>query len=538
MNADFEKLQISSALSATYDRVLRQFDDEHVNFRIWAKDATLFSLDKKPLMFDWLNEPEDMLNNVKSLHDLKNHLFEFIVLLGMGGSSLSARVFQDILAKNTAAHFFVVDTIHPDAMAELLKKIDVKRTLFIVASKSGTTLEPMLLYRYFLSVLDEKNVSDPYAHFLAITDPVTDLEQESSEHGFLKGPFGKPGIGGRYSALSCFGIFPALLMNVDVKTLLTSAVDEMHRLGPSVLARHNEAAQLAAFFAASFEQGHDKLFMHFSQHLYPLASWLEQLIAESLGKRGQGLVPIVAENYHDHPTALHLFLGFSDELLSLHKIKKNFSRDTPLYRMTIDNPYELSSLMFRMQMAVTFFAAARKINPFDQPDVERSKVRTKEIIDDTEKIALLKSSFIQQKNLSLSENTSDFLSHVKADDYLAILSFLDETQENTTKLEHLKNLLSKKTQVPVMVQTGPRYLHSTGQLFKGGKNNGHFLMITGPYVNDFTTSINDLKFSHVHKSQALGDFLTLKELHRRVLYVDMHHMGLGFKELHEEIARV
>lgn len=537
-------VQLFGELGTLFSDTLARFDQDHIIFRLWAKDSSIFTGHDEASMLDWLNEPAEIQISLPALKAIKNdissHNFSATVLLGMGGSSLSPKVFQAMLAPESTESFYVLDTIHPDAIARLSRGIDLKKTLFIVASKSGSTLEPNLLYRYFLSRLIEEGAQDPYQHFMAITDPVTSLEQESMENGFLKGPFGKPGIGGRYSGLSPFGILPAWLMGIDVERLLKNAVAMEHATGPSVLAQHNPAGPLGAFLATCVAHAKDQLLIHLSPALASFGMWLEQLIAESLGKNGTGIVPIIADADDDSPSiaSAHIVIGLASELSAMPALKRDHEKDAAIFRITINDEYEVGALMFRFQMAVALTASVLKINPFNQPDVEKSKLRAKEIIAKIMNgIAPIEEAPpFDLGNLEIFGDLAGFFAHVGRTDYCAVLSYLDETWDHVLKLKTLKSAIAQKTQSATMLQTGPRYLHSTGQLFKGGKNNGHFLVITGPYAEDRPSGMGVLSLGDVHLSQALGDILALRESGRRVLHIRLKDITFGLHDLIKVIS--
>lgn len=514
----------------SFQEILTWFDENHINFRLWARDSHVFSGNNESAMLDWLDEPQDMYNNLGSLLDIKDRIerqdFSFTVLLGMGGSSLSARVFQEILAPHTINNFFIVDTIHPHAIARLEKLLDLKKTLFIVSSKSGSTIEPNLLYHYFYDRLTKAGVSDPYVHFMAITDPISPLEQESQECGFLSGPFGKPGIGGRYSGLSPFGVMPALLMDIDVKPLLLKAIEMARSLGPSICVNDNEASSLAAFMAACKKNYRDQLIIHLSPSLRPFGMWLEQLVAESLGKDDDGLVPIVAYGGISFtPAHMHVLIELDGEPIVTNELK-----DEPVFRMSIKDQNYLGALMFYWQMATALFASVFKLNPFDQPDVERSKTLAKELL--MKGVPETQDHALKRKGLDLDQDKlGSFLMKIKPDDYLVLVSYLDETEESTDRLNELRAALQKSLEVPILVQVGPRYLHSTGQLFKGGRNNGHFLLLTAPYLEDRSSALDHHMFSDVHLSQALSDLMALKEKHRQTHYIHLNDEARGLTQL-------
>lgn len=517
-------------ISSGFHHILSDFDHKHFIVRLWAKDKTLFSA-KEEVMLEWLDEPMFWAKNLGKLSQIKenilSHDFSSIVLLGMGGSSLAPLVFKNILADGKRP-FFVLDTIHPDVVSRLEAKLDLAKTLFIVASKSGTTLESNLLYQYFLHRLKDSGIDDCYRHFMAITDPTTSLEQESVECGFLQGAFGNPGIGGRYSAFSAFGLVPALLMDLDGKKLLDRALSMAESCAPALQAAEQDGAKFAAFLAANALAKKDRLFIHLSPALKSLGWWAEQLIAESLGKQGKGLVPIIA----DHETksmanSCHVIIGFAHE----QDLLRNQECAEPLVRITLGDAYDIAATMYLFEVATALAGAALALNPFDQPDVEKSKKLTKGMIDQLRSKTSRPSLKDNVPDLN-KPNISHFLSSVSRDDYVAILSYLDDNEKNAASLNQLATSIEDKLSVPVIVQIGPRYLHSTGQLFKGGRNNGHFLIVTGPYKAELPSNVPEVLLSDIHKSQALGDAMALQDCGRHVLHVDFEDYEPDLKLLY------
>jgi transaldolase/glucose-6-phosphate isomerase len=460
--------------------------DEQVMFRLWAKDFTLFG--KNP-MLDWLTEPEYILNNLASLEKISQQArarFSHVLLLGMGGSSAAAKMFKEILAPQS--NFYVLDTIHPTVVHDVENKIDLEKTLIIVASKSGSTMEPWLLYQHFLNRL-KSITSDPYSHFMAITDPISPLEQESVEKGFLHAPLGKPGIGGRYSGLSVFGILPALLMGIDVKPLLNSAVLMSKNTSFSIRPYENPAVNLAEILADHDQQN---LFIYLSKSLSPMRPWIEQLLAESLGKNGHGVIPIVVDDLKIPCTLSFILDGEPEPDSSLN--------------ITLSSVFEIGGIMFILQMATALGGFLIGVDPFDQPDVERSKKLTKEIMKNFSNVVK------EPKNFDLNNFKP------KEGDYCAILSYLANESKELLKL---KEALDARFLNAVILEEGPSYLHSTGQLYKGGPKKGHFLLLTGSYKNDYENALGDLSMAEVHLSEALGDLEAMKESGQKISHVHL-----------------
>lgn len=469
--------------------------DEKLIFRLWAKDRALFT--NKP-MLDWLDEPENILKSLPTFTQVAGSArarFQTIILLGMGGSSASVKMFKEMFAPK--ASFYILDTINPDDVERVEKKADLKKTLFIVASKSGSTMEPWLLYQHFLKKLESK-VSDPFSHFMAITDPISALEQESVEKGFLHAPLGRPGIGGRYSGLSVFGMLPALMMGIDIKTILDSAILMAKKTSFSVNVDDNPSVSLAKVIAAHDQKN---LFIYISKNLWPMKQWLEQLIAESLGKDGRGMVPIIT----DDAKKAAICLGLTKELVATNALN-----------IAIDEKDHIGGLMFCWQMAVALAGIMLNIDPFDQPDVERSKVLTKEIIAD-----LKNGQKIDQDKPDFENADFKIYGHIKPEQtgYFAVLSYLSEDERTQEELLNIKEALPIKD--AVIIEQGPCYLHSTGQLFKGGINSGQFLMLTYDPSADFLNADGHLSMAQIHLSEALGDLKALLEKGRKVVRIHL-----------------
>ncbi len=526
-----------------FDDMLAWSKRESISFRLWAKDPTIFG-QTQPLMMDWLDEPREILSQIeewkKRVAELKND-FTTVVLLGMGGSSLAVKVFQEILGTKSSLNFFVLDTIHPDAIEKIEDNIDLRRSLFIVASKSGSTLEPNLLYRHFWQSL-EKQGEEPAQHFIAITDPETSLAKEALEKNFLVLAKGNAWIGGRYSALSIFGILPAFFLGIDAELLLKRAVVMANNCGPSIPEEHNPAFLLGLFLGTNAILGRDQLAFHFSKSLQPFGMWLEQLIAESLGKDEGGIVPLIdgSAEYLAFPKAMHCIIELADEPIDA-KLKEKIKNSGLSYvQLDLASRDDLGAEMFRWEVAVSLAATLLKSNPFDQPDVEKSKQGASKIL------ALMKNgqfSFpkhpcYSSESLEIFDEGSDketinilarFFSAIKKGDYCAVLSYLDENEENSALLKAFKQQIVQRA-VPTLLQSGPRYLHSTGQLFKGGKNNGHFILITGPYAKKIMSQ-GGLIFGDIHLSQALGDYQAMLDQKRHILHIHLKDISMGFREL-------
>ena len=474
-------------------------------------------------MLGWLDSPSKELKKLPELIKIKDSLkklnFENLVLLGMGGSSIGPKVFKAILAPENS-NFYILDSTHPSDIKKIEDKINIAKTLFIVASKSGSTLEPNILYKYFWHELEKLNILEPAKHFMAITDPITHLEQESQEQGFLQGPFGDPDIGGRYSALSAFGLMPALLMNINTKELLERALVMSNNCRDENI-NINLGAQLGLFLAEQVNNNRDQLVFYFSPKIKSFGWWLEQLIAESLGKNNSGIVPIInPDTYINSHKDVSCFISLGDE-----EITNNIN--TPVINIKINNILELGAEMFRWQFATSIIGALLELNPFDQPDVEKSKIQAKNILEEMRKDPNKK----LHNNIFDQKEFIEFLTQAQNKSYLAILSYLEDNQENNIYLKNLSNALAYKLKLPVLIQRGPSYLHSTGQLFKGGKNDGCFLLLSNSYPVDLPSFYAGLGFKDINISQALGDNQAMKDAHRQIMHIALKDAPVGFKEI-------
>lgn len=482
---------------------------------MWAKDENLFNY--KNLMLDWLFEPKNIIEQLPVLNEKTNktlqHNFSHIVLLGMGGSSLAPYVFNEIFPKKSNyPQFLVLDSIHPCEVSNIEKQIDLSTTLFIVSSKSGNTLEPLILYEYFLQQLKLIKVQDPYRHFIAITDPISNLEKEAVEEGFLETFFGNPNIGGRFSASSVFGVIPLLLMGQDAVSLLNNTVKMTDECAPSMLAKDNKGFLLGAFLAANILHKKDKLKIYLSKSLSSFGLWLEQLLAESLGKNKTGIIPIISSSYDAKEDAVHCFI----ELMQDETKMPLYTDNDSVIKLVLDDTDDIMAQMFLWEVAVSVVGMVLKINPFDQPDVELSKVLAKKALLHQEKPTPLIVTNNANIYFSQAKNILDFLDNIKAIDYCALLSFLPSSAHKN--LLDLANIISQKTSY-IIIQTGPRYLHSTGQLFKGGADNSHFIIITGPYEEDKHTK--SISFKKAHYAQAVGDFMALSQRGKSVMWIEL-----------------
>ena len=434
--------------------------------RIWERDPSVWTGGDEASWLGWLDEPIRMLERVDTLNEFAAAAdYDAVVLLGMGGSSLAPEVMRRSFE---AGAFHVLDTTHPAAVRRLEEQLDLARTLFVVSSKSGSTLETRSHADYFWERTGRNG-----QRFGAVTDPGSELERVASERGFLEVFAGEPTIGGRYSALSMFGIVPAVLMGIDIRRLLERA-EEMREA--CRLAEGNPGLELGEALGEGWREGRDKVLV--SPNTGGFGLWVEQLIAESTGKQGKGLVPVLLESGGD---------------------------DVQQQEVRLPDPYELGQEFFRWEFATAVAGAALGINPFDQPDVQAAKDKTSEVLASGE------------APLEPEGSLDEALASAKAgEDYVAILAFVDPARE--TELEPLV-ARARATGCAVTVGLGPRYLHSTGQLHKGGPNRGVFVQVVDDLGDEVSIPGRDFGFRRLIAAQAAGDFQALAERGRRIVRV-------------------
>jgi glucose-6-phosphate isomerase len=438
---------------------------EHLIEGIWERNATVWTGADEAHWLGWLDEPlhiQEQLDGIRRFAESLHDEVDDVVLCGMGGSSLAPEVLRRSF---DADRFHVLDTTHPKAIRALEEKLDLERTLFVSSSKSGSTLETRSHTDYFW----EQNGRNGQL-FAAITDPGSELERLARERGF-RGTFsGEPSIGGRYSALSPFGIVPAVLMGVDAAKLLERAQEmrEACRSGDG-----NPGYELGSAFGEGWKDGRDKICIGAAPGDFGL--WAEQLIAESTGKHGKGLVPAPGESPD--------------------------GRDRQAAEAELPDPYALGAEFFRWEFAIAVAGAYLEINPFDQPDVQAAKDKTNEVLATS-----------QEPELEPEGSIEELLAQAKEGDYVCVQAFVNPDAD----LDPLVDRLRQQTSCVVTHGYGPRYMHSTGQLHKGGPNTGLFLQVVDDQGDELPIPGKPFGFRRLIRAQAMGDLETLKERGRRV----------------------
>ena len=524
--------------------------------RLWQKDASLWSGTDESNWLGWLTITEEQIAHIDVLkqvaEDVKKARFKDALLLGMGGSSLCPEVLRMTFGKMKGfPELHVLDSTDPAQIKAIEAKVDLQRTLCIVSSKSGSTLEPNIYKQYFFERVKAK-VGEKEAgnHFSAITDPGSKMQQVAEADKFRRIFLGVPSIGGRYSAISNFGMVPAAVMGLDVEKFLKSTEEMVTACGASSAADFNPGVVLGTILGVAANHGRDKITIVTSPGIFDLGAWLEQLIAESTGKIGKGIIPVDRERL-----ARPASYG-SDRVFAYVRLasKPNKAQDAavaalekaghPVLRITLPSTYNLGQEFFRWEIATAVAGSIIGINAFNQPDVEASKIETKKLTSQYETTGSLpaESPFFEEKGIKLfadENNTAALkggakladvlkahLSRIGAGDYFAVLGYITMNPANEKTLQTIRHAVRDKKKVATVLGFGPRFLHSTGQAYKGGPNSGVFLQITGDDANDLPVPGQKYTFGIVKAAQARGDFAVLAERGRRALRV---HLGKNLK---------
>ncbi|MBU6453439.1 MAG: bifunctional transaldolase/phosoglucose isomerase [Cyanobacteria bacterium REEB67] len=556
---DKQTLQLPEALQKEVDAALADWQTNGKVRRLYAKDASLWTNKDESKWLGWLDITAEQRANLQQLLDLQKEIkdkkYKHAVLLGMGGSSLGPEVLR--LTFGSAEGFpqlLVLDSTDPEQISTLEAKIDVKDTVFIVSSKSGSTLEPNIFKQYFFQkASDALGAKEAGAHFIAVTDPGSHMEAVAKQDGFAHIFYGRPSIGGRYSVLSNFGMVPAAVLGIDLVKFLGHVDLMVNSCADSVPATLNPGVILGAVLGTLANKGMNKVTFITSSSLRSVGSWLEQLLAESTGKQGKGIVPVDLEPllgandmsiYSKDRLFVHLKLAGDVDRYNEEYAAKLVEAGQPVVTQIVPDVYSLGQEFFRWEIATAVAGAVIGINAFDQPDVEASKIVTKELTSEYEKNGSLpkETPFLEEGGLaiypskrtlkklegekpqSLKEAMRSFLLDTAAGDYLAFLAYIEMNESHEKALTALRGLALEKRKVATCLGFGPRFLHSTGQAYKGGPNSGVFLQITAgvPAGKDLAVPDQKYTFNTVKLAQARGDFEVLSQRDRRAMRI---HLG-------------
>ena len=522
--------------------------------RLWAEDASLWTETDEAKWVGWLGVVDDQLKGVAALQnfaaDVRKAGFSDVLLLGMGGSSLGPEVFAETFgSKPGFPKLHVLDSTDPAQIKAFEGKVDLKKTLFLVSSKSGSTLEPNIFKAYFFDRAKQALGGDPAKHFVAITDPGSSLEKTARGEGFRSVFHGLPSIGGRYSVLSNFGMVPAAAIGVDPKAFLESTAEMVRSCAASAPPAENPGVILGAIMGVCQRQGRDKVTVLASPGVADFGAWLEQLLAESTGKLGRGIVPVDAEAagaptvYGNDRLFAYIRLAADKDEAQDKAVAALEAAGQPVVRIVVNDTMQLGQEFFRWEMATAVAGSVIGINPFDQPDVEAQKVETRKLTAEYEKSGKLPPEapffsgdgvelFADPRNegelkpaaTSLAAALKAHLGRIKPGDYVALLAYIERSPAHIAAMQKLRLSIRDAKKVATCLGFGPRFLHSTGQTYKGGPNSGVVLQITCSDPADVQVPGAKYTFGVVKAAQARGDLDVLAERGRRLLRV---HLASG-----------
>ena len=524
--------------------------------RLWERDASLWTGTDEASWLGWLGLPEEEIAQLDHLkgaqEDARAGSFDHVLLLGMGGSSLCPEVLRMTFGRVAGfPELHVLDSTDPAQIRAVERRLDPAKTLFIVSSKSGTTLEPNIFKDYFFDRV-RRAVGEESAgsHFIAITDPRSKLHQVAEAAQFRHVYLGVPSVGGRYSALSDFGMVPGAIMGLDVEHFLRRAAEMAMACSAAVPVADNPGATLGIVMGVLARRGRDKVTLIASPGIHDLGAWLEQLLAESTGKEGRGIVPVDREPSGD--TALYgadrlfvyLRLEPSPDLHQDEHVAALERAGHPVVRIRVGHRYDLGQEFFRWEFATAVAGSIIGIDAFNQPDVEASKVATRKLTEQYERAGMLapEAPILEGDGLRLYAdelNVAQLMAvpgarssivgalrahfeRLRRGDYAAFLAYIEMSEAHEQTLQAMRRMVRDGKHVATCLGFGPRFLHSTGQAYKGGPNSGVFLQITCDDAVDLAVPGQKLTFGVVKAAQARGDFQVLAERQRRALRV---HLG-------------
>jgi transaldolase/glucose-6-phosphate isomerase len=556
--------KLPKTLAGAVTAALADWEASNKVARLWQKDASLWTGADEATWLSWLSITGEQLNNIATLKNLSAEIrkakFRHVVLLGMGGSSLCPEVLRLTFGKIAGfPEMHVLDSTDPAQIKALEKKLDLRKTLCIVSSKSGSTLEPNIFKQYFFervkAKVGEKEVGQ---RFIAVTDPGSKMQQVAEGDHFRHIFPGVPGIGGRYSAISNFGMVPGAAMGLDCAKFLKSAAEMVNACGASTPASKNPGVILGAILGVAANHGRDKVTILTSPGISDLGAWLEQLLAESTGKIGKGIIPVDREKlgkpavYGNDRVFAYLRLSSESSASTEAALKALEKAGHPVVRIVLANKYTLGQEFFRWEIATAVAGSLLGINAFNQPDVEASKIETKKLTSEYESTGRLPPEapffvdggfklFADEKNAAalrggskLADVVRAHLSRLGPGDYFALLAYLTMNAAHEKTLQEMRHQVRNSKTVATCLGFGPRFLHSTGQAYKGGPNSGVFLQVTCDDAADLPVPGQKYTFGIVKAAQARGDFNVLAERGRRALRV---HLGKNVKSDLAKLAK-
>jgi glucose-6-phosphate isomerase len=523
---------------------LKEMHENDFSRRFWNKDKTLWNdpehpVDLSEFLMGWLNVVDQMIPAIPEIETFAEKImqedYKHAVLLGMGGSSLAPLILSEAFTGSPGLKLHVLDSTDAETIRDTETKIGSEKTLFIVSSKSGSTVEVKSLYAYFFEKVRKRN--NPGDDFIAITDGNTPLHKLATQERFKKVFVNFNDIGGRYSALSYFGMVPAALAGVDIRSVLNRARVMTEACSTHVPVAENPGIVLGVALAELARYGCNKLSYFMPPSMQTFGLWIEQLVAESTGKNGKGILPMRGDTNCVTSDQVLFFLNFaSKEKLAVDRAINFLPDSAPCIRIEIKDKLDLGKEFFRWEVATATAGALLKINPFDQPNVQESKTRMNQILQGISDKASLPAPSCTDQGLRIygKEHYSDIkealqktVTNREPGIFVVLQAYLPMTEEVREKLEAIRAILINKTRRPVSIDFGPRYLHSTGQLYKGGPGNGIYLQFVSASDQDLPIPNQPYTFDLLKKTQALGDMQALVEQNRNVLLTDL---GSNVKE--------
>jgi transaldolase / glucose-6-phosphate isomerase len=564
-----QKLGLGDGLKKAVEKSTEEWRGAAKIRKLWHKDKSVWTNDDENKWLGWLDSPAkaDIADYEDYARRVKGQNFSDAVVLGMGGSSLGPEVLAETFARKSGfPKLHVLDSTDPAQVRAMEKAIDLKKTVFIVSSKSGGTTEPNVMKDYFFAQVSKAIGTEKAGHrFIAVTDPGSSLEKVAKKQGFARIFHGEPTIGGRYSVLSPFGLVPAATAGIDVKGLIHHTLAMVRSCGADVPPHENPGVQLGLAMGLAGLEGRDKVTIFSSRKIADFGAWAEQLIAESTGKEGKGLIPIDGETLSDVSVygndRFFVDISTEGEADAAHDAKLDALEKAghPVVRIVIKSIEHIGQEFYRFEMATAVAGAVLGINPFNQPDVEAAKVKTRELTAAFEKLGSLPAEspvistevadlYTDEANAaalrragadgSLESWLKAHFSRVHADDYVALLGYIERNADHIDALQAARLAVRDQRQVATCAEFGPRFLHSTGQAYKGGPDSGVFLQITADDAKDLPVPGQKASFGVIKAAQARGDFDVLTERGRRALRVHLKgNLADGLKTLDHAIRQ-
>ena len=563
-----QEIAVGAAMAKAIERSSEDWRASGKVRRIWHKDKTIWTGDDEDKWLGWLSSAEqaDIADYEDFARRVKGQKFTDAVVLGMGGSSLAPEVLAATFSKASGfPKLRVLDSTDPAQVRAMEKAVNLAKTLFIVSSKSGSTTEPNALKDYFYDRVSKTIGAAKAGHrFIAVTDPGSSLQTVAAAQGFARIFYGEPTIGGRYSVLSPFGLVPAAVAGIDVRALIGEALLMVRSCGADVPPQENPGVQLGLAMGLAGLEGRDKVTILCSTKVADFGAWAEQLIAESTGKEGKGLIPIDGEPlgdvavYGDDRFFIDIRTEGEDDAAHQEKLAALERAGHPVVRIVMKSIEHIGQEFFRFEMATAVAGAILGINPFNQPDVESAKIKTRELTAAFEETGALppeepamsttqadlytdkaNASALRKAgaDISLGSWLKAHFSRIRADDYGALIAYVERNAAHIEALQSMRLKLRDARHIATCAEFGPRFLHSTGQAYKGGPGSGVFLQITADDAKDLVVPGQQATFGVIKAAQARGDFDVLTERGRRALRVHLKgDVKSGLKTLHAAIV--